>query len=103
MNLRAISIGWIFLTIGVIVGIVWTEQARADAVLDPRIRNMSIFDPKIAMAMLSWAIYSFQLYARRAIGWSGRRAAWLSTVGFAIVLVNFVAIGMFDLAKSHNF
>ena len=63
---------------------------------------MSLLDPKIAVAMLSWAIYSFQLYARRAIGWSGRRYAWLSTVGFAIVLVNFVAVGLF-LTKSHNF
>ncbi len=101
MNLRTVSIGWIFLTIGVVVGAIWTAQARADAVLDPRLRAMSIFDPKIAVAVLSWAIYSFQLYARRAIGWTGRRAAWLSTVGFAIVLVNFVAIGY--LSKGHNF
>ena len=102
MNVRAVTIGWIFLTIGVVVGAVWTLQARADDVVDPRLRAMSILDPKIAIAMLSWAIYSFQLYARRAIGWSGRRAAWLSTVGFAVVLVNFVAVGYF-LTKSHNF
>jgi ABC-type transport system involved in cytochrome c biogenesis permease subunit len=102
MNVRAVTVGWLFLTIGVVVGGIWTVQARADAVLDPRIRAMSIFDPKIAVAMLSWAIYSFQLYARRAIGWSGRRAAWLSTVGFGIVLLNFVAVGYF-LTKSHNF
>ncbi len=102
MNLRAVGIGWIFLTAGVVVGIIWTVQARADAVGDPRLRAMTILDPKIAIALLSWAVYSFQLYARRAIGWSGRRAAWLSTVGFAIVLVNFVAVGYF-LTKSHNF
>ncbi len=102
MNVRAVTIGWIFLTIGVVVGVIWTVQARADAVLDPRIRAMSIFDPKIAVAVLSWEVYSFQLYARRAIGWSGRKYAWLSTVGFAIVLVNFVAVGYF-LTKSHNF
>lgn len=101
MNLRTVSIGWLFLTIGVAVGAIWTAQARADAVLDPRLRAMSILDPKIAVAVLSWAIYSFQLYARRAIGWTGRRAAWLSTFGFAIVLVNFVAIGY--LSKGHNF
>ncbi len=102
MNVRAVAVGWIFLTVGVVVGVIWTVQARADAVLDPRLRAMSIFDPKIAVAMLSWAIYSFQIYARRAIGWSGRRTAWLSTVGFVVVLVNFVAVGYF-LTKSHNF
>ncbi len=102
MNVRAVAVGWVFLTIGVVVGVIWTVQARADAVLDPRLRAMSILDPKIAVAMLSWAIYSFQIYARRAIGWSARRTAWLSTVGFAVVLVNFVAVGYF-LTKSHNF
>jgi len=102
MNSRAVAVGWIFLTVGVIVGVIWTVQARGDATLDPRIRAMTLLDPKIAVALLSWAVYSFQLYARRAIGWSGRRYAWLSTVGFAIVLVNFVAVGYF-LTKSHNF
>jgi len=101
MNVRAITFGWIFCTIGVVVGIIWAVQARADAVLDPRVGAMTIRDPKIAIALLSWAIYSFQLYARRAVGWSGRRAAWLSTVAFAIVLVNFVAVGYFS--KGHNF
>ncbi len=102
MNVRAVTIGWIFLTIGVVVGAIWTIEARATYAFDPRLRAMSVFDPKIAVALLSWAVYSFQLYARRAIGWSGRRYAWLSTLGFAIVLVNFVAVGLF-LTKSHNF
>jgi len=102
MNTRAVVVGWVFLTVGVIVGAIWTVQARADAALDPRIRAMNVLDPKIAVALLSWGVYSFQLYARRAIGWSGRRYAWLSTLGFAIVLVNFVAVGYF-LTRSHNF
>ena len=41
-------------------------------------------------------------HARRAIGWNGRRAAVLSTVGFAIVLLNFIPVGYF-LTRSHNF
>ncbi len=102
MNVRAVTIGWVFLTVGVVVGAIWTVQARAIYAHDPRLRAMSILDPKIAVALLSWGVYSFQLYARRAIGWSGRRYAWLSTVGFAIVLVNFVAVGLF-LTRSHNF
>jgi ABC-type transport system involved in cytochrome c biogenesis permease subunit len=51
---------------------------------------------------VSWFVYSFALVARRAIGWSGRRAAYLSAIGFAIVLMNFVPVGYF-LTKSHNF
>ena len=82
-------------------GFIWAAEARTGGAADPRLRAMTILDPKIAVALLSWAIYSFQLYARRAIGWSGRRAAWLSAVAFGIVLVNFVAIGY--LSKGHNF
>jgi ABC-type transport system involved in cytochrome c biogenesis permease subunit len=47
-------------------------------------------------------VYSFALFARRVIGWTGRRAAWLSALGFVIVLLNFVPVGYF-LTKSHNF
>ena len=47
-------------------------------------------------------LYTFALYARRAIGWTGRRAAWLSALGFVIVLLNFVPVGYF-FTRSHNF
>jgi ABC-type transport system involved in cytochrome c biogenesis permease subunit len=62
---------------------------------------MSLADPKILGAVVCWAIYTFALYARR-IGWGGKRAAYLSAVGFAIILFNFVPIGYF-LTRSHNF
>ena len=41
-------------------------------------------------------------FARRAIGWSGRRAAWLSALAFVVVLLNLVPVGYF-LTRSHNF
>src|SRR5438034_280594 len=100
MNGRAITVGWIFLTVGVAVGGIWATQIHAST--DPHARAMSVADPKILVALLCWAMYSFALVARRAIGWSGRRAAWLSTIGFVIVLLNFVPVGYF-LARSHNF
>ena len=56
----------------------------------------------MATALLCWAVYSFELFAARWIGWGGRRAAYLSALGFAIVLLNFVPISYF-LTKSHNF
>src|SRR5437899_2124844 len=102
MNQRAIVIGWIFLTIGLIVGGIWAAQARGYAASDPRVQAMSLQDPKIFAALLCWIVYSFELFAARRIGWGGRRAAYLSALGFAIVLLNFVPISYF-LTKSHNF
>jgi ABC-type transport system involved in cytochrome c biogenesis permease subunit len=102
MNQRAIVVGWVFLTLGMIVGAVWAGQARAYAGGDPRVQAMSLQDPKIFVALVCWAVYSFELFAARRIGWGGRRTAYLSTFGFAIVLLNFVPISYF-LTKSHNF
>jgi len=100
MNGRAITVGWVFLTLGVIVGGVWAAAVQNSP--DPRAKAMSIADPKILVAVVSWGIYSFALFARKAIGWSGRRAAYLSGVAFMVVLLNFVLVGYF-LTKSHNF
>lgn len=100
MNGRAVTVGWIFLTVGLAIGGIWASQLHASP--DPRAQAMSVGDPKILIALLSWGVYSFALVARQAIGWSGRRAAYLSAIGFAIVLLNFVPVGYF-LTKSHNF
>ena len=102
MNQRAIVIGWVFLTVGVIVGAMLVSQARIVAASDPRVQAMSVNDPKIFVALVCWAVYSFELFAARRIGWGGRRTAYLSALGFAIVLLNFVPISYF-LTKSHNF
>jgi ABC-type transport system involved in cytochrome c biogenesis permease subunit len=102
MNQRAIFIGWAFLTLGIVVGVVWAAQARgAYGTVDPRVQAMSLQDPKIFVALVCWAVYSFEIFARR-IGWGGRRAAYLSALGFGIVLLNFVPISYF-LTRSHNF
>jgi ABC-type uncharacterized transport system permease subunit len=102
MNQKAIVIGWVFLTIGLLVGAVWTAQVRGTAPGDPNVQAMSLQDPKIFVAIVSWAIYSFQAFAARRIGWGGRRTAYLSALGFAIVLLNFVPISYF-LTRSHDF
>jgi len=102
MNSRAVTVGLVFLTFGVIVGAVWTAQARTIAPDDPNLRAMSIDDPKIFVALLTWGVYSFAVFARRKLGWTGRRAAWLSSLGFAFAMVNFLAINYF-VTTSHTF
>jgi ABC-type transport system involved in cytochrome c biogenesis permease subunit len=104
MNQRAIVFGWIFLTVGLIAGIAFAFVARSlpGSAGVPQVQAMSLADPKITVAIVCWAVYSFELFAARRIGWAGRRAAYLSTLGFAIVLLNLVPISYF-FTKSHNF
>jgi ABC-type transport system involved in cytochrome c biogenesis permease subunit len=102
MNQRAIVFGWVFLTAGIVFGTIWAGEARTYAAGDPRVQAMSLQDPKIAVALVCWAVYSFEVFAARRIGWGGRRTAYLSALGFAIVLLNFVPVSYF-LTKSHDF
>ena len=100
MNGRAIIVGWVFLSAGLLIGGIWASQIGGST--DPRAQAMHVADPKILFALLSWGTYTFALFARRTIGWSGRRAAWLSAIAFVIVLLNLLPVGYF-LTRSHNF
>ena len=101
MNSRAVAIGWICLTIGVVVGAIWTGEARAIFAGDPTLEAISLGDPKVFISLVTWALYAFAVLARRMLGWNGRRAALLSASGFAIVLLNFIALRYFE--TSHRF
>lgn len=102
MNSRAVFIGWALMTVGIVVGAAWIAQAQIVAPADSRVQAMHLTDPKIFIAVITWGLYTFQLIARRAIGWRGRRSAYLSALGFATVLLNFVPVSYF-LTESHNF
>jgi len=104
MNQRTVIIGWICLTIGIIAGAIFAAQARAlpSAAIDPNVQAMQLGDPKIFIALVSWAIYSFEAFWARRIGWGGRRTAYLSALGFSIVLLNFVPIS-YLVNNSHSF
>lgn len=100
MNGRIVTVGWVCLTLGIAIGGLWITRIGGST--DPRVSEMSLADPKILVALVSWGLYSFIVLARLAIGWNGRRAAWLSAIGFAIILLNLLPVGYF-LTRSHNF
>ena len=102
MNMRAIWIGWLLLSIGLVGGALWLRDVSAQMTNDPRLPHMTLADPKILMAVVTWLVYGVLLASRRWAGLTARRAAWLSAVGFAIVLLNFLPVAYF-FARSHNF
>jgi len=102
MNSRTVSVGWALLTVGIIVGAIWATQAQAASPGDPQLQAFSIGDPKILVTLLTWVVYSFALVARRAMGWNGRQAAWLSALGFVIVMLSFLPFN-YLVTTSHTF
>jgi ABC-type transport system involved in cytochrome c biogenesis permease subunit len=63
---------------------------------------MALGDPKILLSLLTWLVYTFAMFARPVMGWTGRRAAWLAALGFAMVLLNLLPFNYF-LSTSHTF
>src|SRR3954470_12970339 len=53
MNQRAIVVGWVFLTIGLIAGVAFAIEAQVPSMLSPE-------DPKIFVALICWGVYSFE-------------------------------------------
>jgi ABC-type uncharacterized transport system permease subunit len=102
MNMRAVMVGWSLLTVGLVAGALWLMDARTSMPNDPRVAAMTLFDPKILVAVACWVLYSGQIAARRWAGLSARRTAWLSALGFALVLLNFLPVAYF-FSRSHNF
>ncbi len=102
MNLRAVAAGWCLLTVGLVAGALWLADAQTSMPDDPRVAAMTALDPKILVAVSCWLLYSGQMAARRWANLSARRTAWLSALGFALVLLNFLPVAYF-FSRSHNF
>ena len=47
------------------------------------------WDPKQTWSLITWIIYAVLLHGRLTIGWRGKRAAMLSIIGFAVLLISF--------------
>lgn len=78
---RAVAVGFVFLTLAIVTGVLWNEQARG--------RPFS-GDAKEWSALIAWVIYVMLIVARQRTGWGGRRAALLGLAGFASVVFTFV-------------
>ncbi len=90
LSYRSILIGFVLLTLGLISGAVWANEAWG---------TWWSWDPKETWAFISWLFYAAYLHMRISKGWQGRRPALLASIGFLVVLVcylgvNFLGIGL---------
>ena len=80
---RTVSFGFLFLTIGIVTGAVWANVAWG---------TYWSWDPKETWSLITWLVYAVFLHGRYLRGWSGRRMAWISILGFISVLVTYVGV-----------
>ena len=82
LNYRSLSWGFPLLTLGILSGAVWAEYAWG---------HFWIWEPRLVLSAITWVLYALLLHYR-TVGWRGRRAATLTIVCFAVLLISFLGV-----------
>ena len=83
---RILAFAFPLWTFAVISGAIWAEYAWG---------RYWGWDPKETWAFITWVIYAGYLHARSTSGWRGRRAAYISILGFVSFLINYFCVNIF--------
>lgn len=85
LGYKTLSFGFPFLTLGIITGSIWGKYAWG---------TYWNWDPKLTWSLITWLIYAALLHGRLTIGWRGRKAAFISILGFLSVLFTFIGVNV---------
>nr|YP_009495914.1 cytochrome c heme attachment protein [Plagiogramma staurophorum]AWT38353.1 cytochrome c heme attachment protein [Plagiogramma staurophorum] len=80
---RIIGLGFPFLTIGIIAGGVWANEAWG---------SYWSWDPKETWALITWLIFATYLHARITKGWEGKKTAILGSLGFFVIWICYLGV-----------
>lgn len=80
---RIIGLGFPFLTIGIIAGGVWANEAWG---------SYWSWDPKETWALITWIIFATYLHARITKGWEGKKTAILGSIGFFVIWICYLGV-----------
>lgn len=73
---RLVAAGFPIFTVAMILGAIWVDR-----------RGSGLVRPEYGAAMITWVSYAGLLTARVALGWRGRKTAWLTLAGFGAALI----------------
>eukprot|EP00667_Euglena_gracilis_P010070 EG_transcript_10248 len=88
LSYRTLVFGFPLLTIGIISGAVWANEAWG---------SYWSWDPKETWALITWLVYSFYLHTRLNQGWKGKTSAWVAASGFFVVWVCYIGVNLFGV------
>ncbi|NET02892.1 MAG: c-type cytochrome biogenesis protein CcsB [Sphaerospermopsis sp. SIO1G1] len=85
VSYRVIGLGFPLLTIGIIAGGVWANEAWG---------SYWSWDPKETWALITWLVFAAYLHARITRGWQGRKPAILAAGGFVVVWICYLGVNL---------
>jgi cytochrome c-type biogenesis protein CcsB len=80
---RIIGLGFPFLTIGIISGAVWANEAWG---------SYWSWDPKETWALITWLVFAIYLHSRLLKGWQGEKTAWIGSTGFFVIWICYLGV-----------
>jgi ABC-type uncharacterized transport system permease subunit len=83
LNFGAAAVGFPLLAMSVVGAWLFSARAKGDA-------GLLIRDPTVLVTIGGLIVYGMLFGARGLLGWRGRRIAWLSVVGFVLIVVGLV-------------
>jgi len=89
LNQQSIVTGFPLLTLGIITGALSAEFSRG---------SYLSWNPEQTGALVTWVFYFVVLTGRLTVGWRAKRAAYLTIIGFAGVILTLVGV----VLKSHG-
>nr|YP_010621334.1 cytochrome c biogenesis protein [Cuscuta epithymum]WBF90879.1 cytochrome c biogenesis protein [Cuscuta epithymum] len=85
---RVISLGFIFLTIGILSGALWANEAWG---------SYWSWDPKETWAFITWIVFSIYLHTRRNRTFEGATSAIVASIGFLIIWICYFGVNLIGL------
>jgi len=83
LSYRTISFGFPLLTIGIIAGAVWANEAWG---------SYWSWDPKETWALITWLVFASYLHARITKSWQGEKPAMIASLGFVVVWICYLGV-----------
>lgn len=85
LSYRAIGLGFPLLTIGIIAGGVWANEAWG---------SYWSWDPKETWSLITWLVFAAYLHTRITKGWQGRKPAILASMGLVVVWTCYLGVNL---------
>nr|QWW92908.1 cytochrome c heme attachment protein [Herbertus javanicus] len=82
---RIISFGFLLLTIGILSGAVWANEAWG---------SYWNWDPKETWALITWLIFATYLHTRMIKGWGRKQSAIIASSGFFIIWICYLGVNL---------
>jgi len=85
LSYRIIGLGFPFLTVGILSGAVWANEAWG---------SYWSWDPKETWALITWLIFAIYLHMRFVRQWVGLKASLLASLGFFLIWICYLGVNL---------